>query len=90
MAPFGKGGGRKDRGIFASNRHFHKRRKVAKFGIQSSNLSVFAPLREILFYSSNLQPVKVYWVVVQDCFLVLVVDVVAFEKFRDVALEHIR
>ena len=24
MAPFGKGGGPKDRGIFASNRHFHK------------------------------------------------------------------
>ena len=30
MAPFGKGGGPKDRGIFASNRHFHKRRKDAK------------------------------------------------------------
>jgi len=25
MAPFGKGGGPKDRGIFVSNRHFHKR-----------------------------------------------------------------
>ena len=25
MAPFAKGGGPKDRGIFASNRHFHKR-----------------------------------------------------------------
>jgi hypothetical protein len=24
-APFGKGGGPKDQGIFASNRHFHKR-----------------------------------------------------------------
>jgi hypothetical protein len=32
MAPFDKGGGPKDRGIFASNRHFHKRRKDAKFG----------------------------------------------------------
>jgi hypothetical protein len=30
MAPFAKGGGPKDRGIFASNRHFHKRRKDAK------------------------------------------------------------
>jgi hypothetical protein len=30
MAPFGKGGGPKDRGIFASNRHFHERRKDAK------------------------------------------------------------
>jgi hypothetical protein len=25
MAPFAKGGGPKDRGIFASSRHFHKR-----------------------------------------------------------------
>ena len=25
MAPFGKAGGSKDRGIFASNRHFHMR-----------------------------------------------------------------
>ena len=30
MAPFAKGGGPKDRGIFASNRHFHKRRKERK------------------------------------------------------------
>jgi hypothetical protein len=27
MAPFAKGGGPKDRGIFASNRHFHKRKE---------------------------------------------------------------
>jgi len=30
MAHFAKGGGPKDRGIFASNRHFHKRRKGRK------------------------------------------------------------
>jgi hypothetical protein len=30
LAPFAKGGGPKDRGIFASNRHFHKSTKGAK------------------------------------------------------------
>jgi hypothetical protein len=30
MAPFAKGGGPKDRGIFASNRHFHKRRQASQ------------------------------------------------------------
>jgi hypothetical protein len=52
----------------------------------------FAPLRlgGRTLSSSNFKSVKLYGVVVQDCFLVLVVDVVAFEKFRDVTLEHIR
>ena len=40
MAPFAKGGGPKDRGIFASNRHFHKRRKDAKFRKKPGELAL--------------------------------------------------
>jgi hypothetical protein len=52
MAPFAKGGGPKDRGIFASNRHFHKRRRDAKgkrkelTSFRQNNVRPnFAPLR---------------------------------------------
>jgi hypothetical protein len=48
MAPFGKGGGPKDRRIFASNRHFHKRRKVRKGEIQNES-ELYAFSGEILF-----------------------------------------
>ena len=57
MAPFAKGGGPKDRGIFASNRYFHKRRQVRKVRrirvktvlrnyYFSSKLGDFAPWRD--------------------------------------------
>jgi hypothetical protein len=40
--------------------------------------------------SSDFQPVKVDGVIVQDRFLGFVVYIVAFEKFRNIALEHVR
>ena len=49
MAPFGKGGGPKDRGIFASSRHFHERRKVeqlekdGRFSINKITEKVLSP-----------------------------------------------
>ena len=46
MAPFAKGGGPKDRGIFASNRYFHKRsRRTRRFRrIKSPNFGLFVLL----------------------------------------------
>ena len=48
VAPFTKGGGPKDRGIFASSRYFHKRRKDAKVtGRCPSSRTNARDLREI-------------------------------------------
>ncbi len=55
MAPFAKGGGPKDRGIFASSRHFHKRRKDAKV----SGNKFFSNLTPLRLGGNNPNPISI-------------------------------